>query len=423
MNNKSIDQDHIWHPYSAMKSELPIYEVRSATGVVIKLQDGRELIDGMSSWWSAIHGYSHPVLNKALQQQIEKFSHIMFGGFTHQPAIVLTKLLIDITPEKLQTVFYSDSGSVSVEVALKMAIQYWSAKGQHKRKKFISLRSDYHGDTFAAMSVSDPETGMHQIFGDILPKQIFVNQPRSRFGKKCSDEDINCLEQALIKHADHIAALIIEPIVQAAGAMWFYSAEYLLKARQLCDQYDVLLIVDEIATGFGRTGKLFACEHANITPDIMCIGKTLTAGYLTLAATLTTSDVAQTIDSGEPGVFMHGPTFMANALACTVALTSIKLLLESNWPQHITRIERKLSMGLSQCEDFDNVNEVRILGAIGVVEMKQAVDMKNITQAFVDAGIWVRPFGKLVYIMPAYIITNEELDFLINAMVSVIKDS
>ncbi len=421
-NNNTIDQHHIWHPYSAMNSDLPVYQVSSATGVRIKLEDGRELIDGMSSWWSAIHGYNHPVMNSALQAQLKKMSHIMFGGLTHEPAIKLTKKLIDITPANLQTVFYSDSGSVAVEVALKMALQYWSAKGQAQRKQFIALRSGYHGDTFAAMSVSDPETGMHHIFEKNIIKQIYVNQPTSRYGEKCCDEDIISLEQALINHADTTAALIMEPIVQGAGGMWFYSAEYLLKARQLCDQYGVLLILDEIATGFGRSGKLFACEHADISPDIMCIGKSLTGGYLTLAATLTSYDVATTIDSGDPGVFMHGPTFMANPLACTAALTSINLLTGSNWQEKILQIEKQLTSGLDICSEFNSVKDVRVLGAIGVVEMRDVVDMNKITQAFVNAGVWVRPFGKLVYIMPPFIITAEELALLISAMVDVIRE-
>ncbi len=420
MNNNNIDQNHIWHPYSAMKSELPIYLVSSANGVRIKLADGRELIDGMSSWWSTIHGYNNSILNQAIQTQMQKMSHIMFGGFTHQPAIELTQKLLEITPSNLQNIFYSDSGSVAVEVALKMAIQYCAAKGLTKKRQFIALRSGYHGDTFAAMSVSDPDTGMHQLFEGMLATQVFIKQPESRFGEKCSDEDFKALEQALINHADTTAALIMEPIVQAAGSMWFYSADFLRKARQLCDQYGVLLILDEIATGFGRTGKLFACEHADIKPDIMCVGKSLTAGYLTLAATLTSNDVAATIDAGDPGVFMHGPTFMANPLACSVALASIKLLQQSDWQLKVQAIEKKLSTGLAICSSFSNVTEVRVLGAIGVVEMQQTVDMKTITSAFVDAGIWLRPFGKLVYVMPAFIISDDDLDELINSMVSVI---
>ncbi|HEX19809.1 MAG TPA: adenosylmethionine--8-amino-7-oxononanoate transaminase [Acidiferrobacteraceae bacterium] len=418
--NKDIDQQHIWHPYSAMHSELPIYEVVSADGVRLTLSDGRELIDGMASWWCMIHGYNHPQMNTALERQLNKMAHVMFGGLTHEPAMTLTRQLLDITPEPLQKIFFSDSGSVSVEVAMKMAMQYWQAKGQPQRHRFIALRSGYHGDTLGAMSVCDPVTGMHSLFQDILPRQVFVDQPRCRFGEPCTNEDIAPLEDALKTNQD-IAALIMEPIVQGAGGMWFYSADYLKKARALCGQYDVLLILDEIATGFGRTGKLFACEHAGISPDIMCIGKALTGGYMTLAATLTTETIASTIDQGDPGVFMHGPTFMANPLACTAASSSIRLLLESDWQNNIRRIQQGLEQGLAPCRAFDQVEEVRVLGAIGVVEMKQAVDMKGITGAFVDAGVWVRPFGKLVYLMPPYIIGNDDLQTLTDAVVETVQ--
>ena len=368
-----------------------------------------------------IHGYNHPVMNAALENQIHKVSHLMFGGLTHAPAIELTRQLIEITPANLDSIFYSDSGSVAVEVAMKMAIQYWHAKGHPQRQRFISLHSGYHGDTFGAMSVCDPVTGMHSLFSDVLAKNIFVAQPRCRFGEPCTDQDIEPLAQALEKNADHTAAVILEPIVQGAGGMWFYSAEYLQKARELCDRHDVLLILDEIATGFGRTGKLFACEHAGISPDIMCIGKALTGGYLTLAGTLTSKAVSDAIDQGEPGVFMHGPTFMANPLACTAALTSIRLLLESPWQESIHRIEQGLNQGLAPCREYEQVQEVRVLGAIGVVEMKQAVDLNSITQAFVDAGVWVRPFGKLVYLMPPFIISDDELAELTHAVVTVVQ--
>ena len=418
----NIDDQHIWHPYSAMHSDLPVYTVESATGVRLKLADGRELIDGMSSWWSVIHGYNHPDLNAALNAQLKKMSHVMFGGLTHSPAIELTKQLIAITPEPLQNIFYSDSGSVAVEVAMKMALQYWQAKHQPQRSRFISLRSGYHGDTFAAMSVSDPITGMHSLFEKVLPEQLFVAQPRCRFGEACLDEDIQPLKAMLDEHHQHTAAVIMEPIVQGAGGMWFYSADYLKQARELCDHYGVLLILDEIATGFGRTGKLFACEHADISPDIMCIGKALTGGYMTLAATLTTTEISSAIDDGEPGVFMHGPTFMANPLACTAALTSINLLLNSNWQENIQRIESIFKMELAVCEAFNHVQEVRVLGAIGVIEMKQPVDMKSITTAFVDAGVWVRPFGKLVYLMPPFIINNDDLKTLTTKIVNVVRN-
>ena len=422
MNDNNIDQNHIWHPYSAMNSDLPVYEVESADGVRLKLKNGRELIDGMSSWWCMIHGYNHPEMNAALEQQIKKMSHVMFGGLTHQPAIELSKKLIEITPGPLQKVFYSDSGSVAVEVAMKMAIQYWHAKEKPEKQRFISLRSAYHGDTFAAMSVSDPETGMHSLFKETLVKQIFIKQPTSRFGEPCNKQDISELEETLKQYANKVAALILEPIVQGAGGMWFYSADYLKQAKTLCEKYNVLLILDEIATGFGRTGKLFACEHADISPDIMCIGKALTGGYLTLAATLTTDDISNTIDNGNPGVFMHGPTFMANPLACTAAIMSIKLLLEYNWQQNIKRIENQLKEGLKVCKVFNNVSEVRVLGAIGVIEMNEAVNMKTITQAFSEAGVWVRPFGKLVYLMPPYIIVKDDLTKLINAVVNTVEN-
>ena len=415
------DRKHIWHPYSAMDSDLPVFAVESAQGVRIKLADGREIIDGMSSWWCTIHGYNHPVMNAALTEQLERMAHVMFGGLTHVPAVELAEKLVDITPESLQSVFFSDSGSVSVEVAMKMAIQYWQARKQPGRQKFLTIRYGYHGDTFGAMSVTDPVNGMHSLFADILAQQYFVPAPSCRFGEACSDNDIAPLQQQLETRSDKLAAVILEPIVQGAGGMHFYSAGYLRRVSELCNEHDVLLITDEIATGFGRTGKLFACEHADISPDIMCIGKSLTGGYMTLAATLTTEGISQTISNGDPGVFMHGPTFMANPLACTAANTSIKLLLESPWQQNIASIEQGLIKGLQPCLQLNSVKDVRVLGAIGVVELHQPVDMKIIQPMFVDAGVWIRPFGKLVYLMPPYIINDTDLGTLTAAVYQVLS--
>ena len=421
-NLLQIDHDHIWHPYSALESDLPVYPVASAEGVRLKLLDGRELIDGMSSWWCAIHGYNHPVMNNALVAQLGNMAHVMFGGLTHEPAINLAAKLVELTPSPLDAVFFTDSGSVAVEVAMKMTIQYWHAKGQPKRQNFIALRQGYHGDTFGAMSVCDPVTGMHGLFAGAISQQVFVEQPRCRFGTPCRDDDIAPLERALELNADRVAALILEPVVQGAGGMWFYSAEYLERARELCDRYDVLLIADEIATGFGRSGELFACNHAGISPDIMCVGKALTGGYLSLAATLTTPDVRRTIDEGDPGVFMHGPTFMANPLACVAANTSIDLLLESDWRVNIHRIQLGLETGLAPCRELNEVADVRVLGAIGVVEMRETVDMGKIVPRFVEAGVWVRPFGKLVYLMPPYIIEDEDLEYLTTSVSKILEN-
>jgi adenosylmethionine-8-amino-7-oxononanoate aminotransferase len=415
------DKKHIWHPYSAINSGQPIFPVESAQGVRLKLSDGRELIDGMSSWWCAIHGYNHPVLNKAITDQLESMAHIMFGGLTHQPAVDLARKLIEITPEALQSVFFSDSGSVSVEVAMKMAIQYWQTKGSTQKQKFLSIRNGYHGDTFGAMSVSDPVTGMHQLFSESLNQQFFVDAPTRSFGEVCTAEDMQTMKDTLAEHQADIAAVILEPVVQGAGGMHFYSADYLNRLRVLCDEYGVLLIFDEIATGFGRTGKLFALEHSEVVPDILCLGKSLTGGYMTLAATLTTTNVSQTISQGKPGLFMHGPTFMANPLACSVALASTQLLLDSPWQQNVARIEQQLKQELKACASLNCVANVRVLGAIGVVELKYPVDMETLPHQFVDEGVWVRPFGKLVYLMPPYIIQPDELGVLTKAVYTVIS--
>lgn len=417
----AFDRQHIWHPYTSMNQPSPVFMVTDAEGVYLQLADGRKVIDGMASWWSVIHGYKHPRLNQAAQQQLNKFSHVMFGGLTHQPAIELAKRLVQISPDGLDRVFFSDSGSVSVEVAIKMAIQYQQSLGRSEKHRLMSLRRGYHGDTFAAMSVCDPVTGMHQLFKGTLSEQVFLPAPQSPWQTSICQDDLTALEETFAKHHHEVAAFILEPIVQGAGGMRFYSADYLRHARRLCDQYDVLMIADEIATGFGRTGALFACQYAQITPDILCLGKALTGGYLTLAATLTKAHIAEVISSSGAGCFMHGPTFMANPLACAIACESIDLLLEQDWQTKIEAIETQLKHHLEPASQFPQVAEVRYLGAIGVIELHHPVNLHQVQPWFVDAGVWVRPFGKLVYIMPPYIIQPAELKSLCESILTVIQ--
>ena len=427
MNNKQtesleFDKNHVWHPYTSMSKPLPSYLVESADGVYITLASGEKIIDGMSSWWSVLHGYNHPELNQALIKQTEKFAHVMFGGLTHEPAITLAKTLIELTPKGLTKVFLSDSGSVSVEVALKMSIQYWHSKNKAEKHKILTVRNGYHGDTFAAMSVCDPVNGMHQLFEPVLMKNLFAPAPTIAFDQEWDAADVDELTAMFAQHHHEIAAFIIEPIVQGAGGMRLYHPNYLKACRDLCNQYDVLMIADEIATGLGRTGKLFACEWADISPDIICLGKTLTGGYMTLAATLCTEEVANTISNGAAGCFMHGPTFMGNPLACAVANASLSILKRNEWQQQITSIEAFFKRQLLPLKSHPRVKDVRVLGGIGVVEATENVDMADIQKRFVELGVWIRPFGKLIYIMPPFISNNAQLSLLVTAISTVLNE-
>lgn len=409
------DREHIWHPYTSMTSPLCTYPVVSAQGVRLRLEDGRELIDGMSSWWCAIHGYNHPVLNAAVETQLESVAHVMFGGLTHEPAVELAEKLIDLTCDPLQHVFFSDSGSVSVEVAIKMALQYWFNTGEPGKSRLLAIRGGYHGDTFGAMAVSDPVTGMHTMFEHVLPQHLFAARPESRFGKPASEKDVNGIRSLFEQHHGEIAAIILEPIVQGAGGMWFYSAEYLTAISEMCREFNVLMILDEIATGFGRTGKLFGYEHAEVTPDILCLGKAMTGGYLSMAATLTTEKVSSGISAND-GALMHGPTFMGNPLAAAVAAASIDLLMDGLWQQRVAAIEEQMRAELNAYKDHPMVRDVRVLGAIGVVETHEAVPVSKLQNQFVKHGVWIRPFGNLIYLMPPYVLESADLTRLTAAI-------
>jgi adenosylmethionine-8-amino-7-oxononanoate aminotransferase len=418
---QAADRETIWHPYSSATDAADVVPVTGAAGVHLQLADGRRLLDGMSSWWCAIHGYNHPALNRAVRDQLGQMSHVMFGGLTHPPAVKLAQLLTRLTPPGLNRVFFSDSGSVAVEVALKMAIQYWYSVGKPAKQKMVALRSGYHGDTFGAMAVCDPVTGMHHLFGEVLPQHYFVPAPDCAFGQPCPDSEMIAVTDLLTRHHQDIAAIIVEPVVQGAGGMRFYSADYLVQLRALCDAFDVLLIFDEIATGFGRTGKLFALEHAGVEPDILCLGKALTGGYMTLAATLCNDRICTGISEGEARAFMHGPTFMANPLACATAIASIELLLSQPWQRIVQRLQNELEQGLAPARELAGVAQVRTLGAIGVIELKEPVDMKKVQPMFVERGVWVRPFGKLVYTMPPFIMSSDDVATLTAAMVDVVS--
>ncbi|HDM8042129.1 TPA: adenosylmethionine--8-amino-7-oxononanoate transaminase [Vibrio campbellii] len=411
----AFDRQHIWHPYTSTLTPLTCYPVASASGVHIKLEDGTELVDGMSSWWSTIHGYNHPHLNQAAHQQIDQVSHVMFGGITHQPAISLCKKLLSLAPSNLEHVFLADSGSVAVEVSLKMALQYWHAKGE-RRPQFLTLRHGYHGDTFAAMSVTDPDNSMHSLYKGFVPEHIFAQSPTCGYWDEWKPEDLADFERKIETHHQELAAVILEPIVQGAGGMRIYHPEFLKGVRRLCDKYGLLLIADEIATGFGRTGKLFACEHADIQPDILCVGKALTGGYMTLSATLASKHVADTVCGGDAGCFMHGPTFMGNPLACAVATASLELIEQGNWQLQTQQIETLFSELLPKLEKYDLVKNTRWLGAIGVVETHRPVNMETIQALFVEHGVWIRPFGKLIYMMPPFISKPEDIEKLVNAI-------
>jgi len=422
LSNEAFDRQHLWHPYTSMSHPLPSYEVSSAKGATITLKSGEQLIDGMSSWWAVIHGYRNPRLDKVAHQQIDTVSHVMFGGLTHEPAINLGRQLVDMLPSPLEKVFIADSGSVSVEVAIKMALQYWLAQSRPEKSKLLTIKGGYHGDTFKAMSVCDPENGMHSFFNKAIATQIFADAPELTPDDEWDETSGQQLTLWFEQFHKELAAVILEPIVQGAGGMRFYHPNYLKLIRELCDKHEVLLIADEIATGFGRTGKLFACEHAEVTPDIICLGKALTGGYMTLAATVTTAKVSETIGQGPAGgALMHGPTFMGNPLACAVASESLAIISEGNWQQQVSTIEKHLKDKLLPLNELSSVREARVFGAIGVLEMEQTINVAEAQRLFIKRGVWIRPFGRLLYIMPPYIISEQELSTLCSAMADYAK--
>ena len=416
----AADRAHVWHPYTSATAALPPLPVESASGVRLRLADGCELIDGMASWWAAIHGYRCPELDDAVRGQLDRMAHVMFGGLTHEPAVALAERLVELTPAGLDRVFFCDSGSVAVEVALKLAVQYWAARGQAGRTRMLALRGGYHGDTLGAMSVCDPETGMHRLFPG-LPQQLFAPRPQCRYDEALQPHHTEELEKLLAEHGPEVAAVVLEPVVQGAGGMWFYSPAYLARVRELCDAHGVLLLADEIATGFGRTGTMFACAQANIVPDLMCVGKGMTGGYLSMGATLCTEEVAATVSAAPPWALMHGPTFMGNPLAAAVSLASVDLLLSRPWAQEVGRVGTRLAAGLAAAYEVPGVVDVRVLGAMGVIELQSPVDMARVTPVLLDHGVWLRPFGRLVYAMPAYVMSDSDLDRVSAAMVALAR--
>jgi adenosylmethionine---8-amino-7-oxononanoate aminotransferase len=413
-----LDRRHVWHPYAPLPSKHSPLPVASAQGACLRLADGRELVDGMASWWCVIHGYRHPALDAAIRRQLDRVAHVMFGGLTHEPAVALAGALVELTPPPLEHVFFADSGSVAVEVAIKMALQYWRGRGRPRRRRLLTLRGGYHGDTFATMALADPVNGMHTTFSGVLAEHVFVDRPPPGFDSDLDERYADIVADAVERHADQVAAVIVEPIVQGAGGMFFYSPSVIRLLRALCDRYDLLLILDEIATGFGRTGRLFASEHAGVTPDILCIGKALTGGYLSLAATMCTPEIAATISAGQPGHLMHGPTYMANPLACAAGLASIELLDEGTWQADVARIEAGLAAALEPARCLASVVDVRVLGAIGVIELERDVDIPAATSAAVARGVWLRPFSRLIYAMPPYVSNDDEVALIGEAMVA-----